>query len=181
MEPHREAEFVNLRGYPVRELPRRRRGANRRLAHAEGSIIEKCEHGLAVWIRNAAGPLNTDDIYETMIDRLRNAGATQYYILKHATGSAEASAWVSRFLSRWGLRRVRTQAKFRSRRNGHGIVDEIQFGWQVFCDLLERIEEVVVGDPDAVTYTLMAYDETNFRRTAPKYAIVDEAVVGLNC
>jgi hypothetical protein len=136
----------------------------------EGPQIDAAEDATALWCRQQRGEINTDDIYLQMVEELKKRGVQNYYLLSHAPGSGEVSSWTTKFVRRHGIVRIRTEAKFRSRRNGIEIEQQVMNGWAVFYNLLTRVEAQAA--PDEINWTLFSFDETNLRRTAPQNVVM---------
>lgn len=172
--PPRRARQTNVRGYEL--LPPTRRGlggGNRRAGTEQGRLVEEAEKETAAWLRGRSGTIGTDDIVLQAQRTMRRMGVTDYYLLRAGLGSATASSWVQRFRERWGIARVPLNTRFRARRGGFDIAQQVMRGWDTYFLLLERLEEEV-GNADELELTLFSFDETNLRRVVARSMLLGQ-------
>lgn len=164
---------MNVRGFAIAPVARGKRGGNRRKGNIEGREIEEAEEETAAYCRARAGQgVQTDEIVTFAQRALQRRGVTQYFLVRHGVGSAEANSWCGRFLGRWGLERVRVNAQFRGRRGGHDIAVQIVRGWSECFQLLQRLDATV--ESGEVEYTLFGFDETNLRSVVARSMIIGQ-------
>lgn len=159
--------MVNARGFE-RVMPRV--GGNRQLNRRD-PLVDEAESRTAAAIRATSGNVDTDDVVRVMKYFLNELGVVNYFLVHHEIGGASCNAWVPKFLERWDLERVRVNPKYRSRRNGVTLVDQVLEGWRDYYSLQERVH-LAMGGAAMVEWTLFTMDETSIRRTVPKTTIM---------